>query len=186
MPPKTSKLCKSFCEVLRDSSTPSILEYFLQYMESVGALHIVHFWFSVESFKNALPITQSSVRHSSAMETNGQQPWTSCHTNCESTICMTGCPTGSPVSKDKPNRSVLKRRDTENHKYCNCLVNHQHQKVTSPQSLNPASSNVIPDNTHHICEHESPIAMDRVSQIHSRLLQSKHQEYEGHSSSSLS
>lgn len=51
MPPKTSKLCKSFPEVMKDTSSLSMLEYFIQYMEYVGALHLVQFWLTVESFK---------------------------------------------------------------------------------------------------------------------------------------
>ena len=31
-----------------------MLDYFIQYMEAENALHLLHFWFSVESFKNVM------------------------------------------------------------------------------------------------------------------------------------
>ena len=50
---RTSQLCKPLSAVLRDTSSLSMLEYFIQFMESVGSLHLVQFWLSVESFKSA-------------------------------------------------------------------------------------------------------------------------------------
>ena len=50
---RTSQLCKPLSAVLRDTSSLSMLEYFVQFMESVGSLHLVQFWLSVESFKSA-------------------------------------------------------------------------------------------------------------------------------------
>lgn len=53
--PRTSQLCKPLGHTLKDTSPLSMLEYFIQYMESVEALHLTQFWFSVESFKAAFP-----------------------------------------------------------------------------------------------------------------------------------
>ena len=50
---RTSQLCKPLSAVLQDTSSLSMLEYFIQFMESVGGLHLVQFWLSVESFKSA-------------------------------------------------------------------------------------------------------------------------------------
>ena len=50
---RMSQLCKPLSAVLRDTSSLSMLEYFIQFMESIGALHLVQFWLSVESFKSA-------------------------------------------------------------------------------------------------------------------------------------
>lgn len=48
-----SNLCKSLDEVLHDKSHLSMLPYFIQFMESVHAIHLVQFWFSVEAFRTA-------------------------------------------------------------------------------------------------------------------------------------
>lgn len=50
---RMSQLCKPLSAVLRDTASLSMLEYFIQFMESIGALHLVQFWLSVESFKSA-------------------------------------------------------------------------------------------------------------------------------------
>jgi len=50
---RTSQLCKPLSAILRDTSSFSVLEYFIQFMESGGGLHLVQFWLSVESFKSA-------------------------------------------------------------------------------------------------------------------------------------
>ena len=55
--PRASQLCKHLLEILSDSSPLSMLEYFIQFMESVGAVHLVQFWFCVESFKSAVTST---------------------------------------------------------------------------------------------------------------------------------
>ena len=49
----SSQLCKPLDVVLHEPSTFSVLNYFIQYMDSIGALHVVQFWLSVESFKSA-------------------------------------------------------------------------------------------------------------------------------------
>lgn len=50
---RTSRLCKPLRALLRESSPQSMLDYFIQYMEAKGALHLLQFWFAVETFKNA-------------------------------------------------------------------------------------------------------------------------------------
>lgn len=50
---RTSKLCKPLTAVLRDSGPQSMLDYFVQYMEGEGSLHLLQFWFAVETFKKA-------------------------------------------------------------------------------------------------------------------------------------
>ena len=59
---RMSQLCKPLSAVLRDTSSLSMLEYFIQFMESIGALHLVQFWLSVESFKSAGHGTSHSIR----------------------------------------------------------------------------------------------------------------------------
>ena len=54
--PRTSQLCKPLAAILKDSAGAlSMLEYFVQYMEEQDALHLLQFWFAVESFKIAAP-----------------------------------------------------------------------------------------------------------------------------------
>ena len=55
---RTSQLYKPLAAILKDSETGSalsMLEYFIQYMEEEDALHLLQFWFAVESFKTAAP-----------------------------------------------------------------------------------------------------------------------------------
>lgn len=55
---RTSQLYKPLAVILKDSETGSalsMLEYFIQYMEEEDALHLLQFWFAVESFKTAAP-----------------------------------------------------------------------------------------------------------------------------------
>lgn len=143
MPLKTSKLCQSFPEIVRDSS--SMLEYFIQYMESVGALHLVQFWLAVESFKaqcHSQPQTPSlgeNVRHlNSDSVCSGSPLLTSCSTEtmCDATGSHMGCsrtsqaaPSPGEVDRGARNvgesgarRKALQRRDTENQKYCDCGI----------------------------------------------------------------
>ena len=51
MPFKTSKLSASFSDMLKDTSTLSMLDYFIQYLETVHTVNLIQFWLSVESFK---------------------------------------------------------------------------------------------------------------------------------------
>jgi len=51
-----SNLCKSLDEILHDKNHLSTLPYFIQYMESAHAIHLVQFWFSVEAFRTAEPV----------------------------------------------------------------------------------------------------------------------------------
>ena len=52
---RVSQLCKPLWECLNapDSSPLSVLEYFIQFMAARDALHLLQFWFSVASFRNA-------------------------------------------------------------------------------------------------------------------------------------
>lgn len=65
---RSSQLYKHLLEILTDSSPLSMLEYFLQFMESVGAVHLVQFWFCVESFKSAVTSTPIQNCHTNAIE----------------------------------------------------------------------------------------------------------------------
>ena len=56
---QTSQLCKPLSAVLRDSAPLSMLDYFVQYMETEGALHLLQFWFAIETFKNVTSIYNS-------------------------------------------------------------------------------------------------------------------------------
>ena len=50
---RKSQLCSSLHYVLHDTTSEfNILDYFLQYMESVSALNLVQFWLSVQSFRS--------------------------------------------------------------------------------------------------------------------------------------
>ena len=51
MPFKSSKLSASFPDMLKDTSTLSMLDYFIQFMDTVQAIHLIQFWLSVESFR---------------------------------------------------------------------------------------------------------------------------------------
>ena len=53
--PRVSQLCKPLWNCLHDQSPLSILEYFIPFMTTRNALHLLQFWFSVASFKNAQP-----------------------------------------------------------------------------------------------------------------------------------
>ena len=59
-PKLTSDLCKPLSAILTDSSSVSMLDYFIQFMDSESALHIVQFWLTVEAFKSA-PSNSTSV-----------------------------------------------------------------------------------------------------------------------------
>ena len=50
---RKSQLSMQLNEILKVSSPPPMLEYFVQYMESVGALPLVQFWMAVETFKSS-------------------------------------------------------------------------------------------------------------------------------------
>ena len=83
--PRTSQLCKPLSAILKDSGTLSVLDYFIQFMESEGALHLLQFWFAVESFKNAI----SSPRHRDHLSpsTATHSPSTYCAANHE-LVCL--------------------------------------------------------------------------------------------------
>ena len=53
---QASQLCQPLSAILTADSEAgpiSILDYFVQYMERENALHLLQFWFAVQSFKNA-------------------------------------------------------------------------------------------------------------------------------------
>ena len=63
---RTSGLCKPLAAILMDSSPLSLLEYFIQHMESIGTLHLVQFWLTVQSFKLATSSSNSSTATAAA------------------------------------------------------------------------------------------------------------------------
>ena len=174
MPLKASKLCKSLSEILRDThSQLSMLDYFIQYTESVGALHMVQFWLSVESFRatahkplsptkpnensrrpNTLdksgrssfeatsPLSEivygvkgslvESRINSSTEKSQEARTWPS--SSPHSSNGSVGSP-GSPGNSGRDKHRVLQRRDTENHKYCNCRIHDMHQQESPSSSL---------------------------------------------------
>ncbi len=188
---KASKLCKSLLEILRDSHSPlSMLDYFIQYAESVGALHIVQFWLCVESFRatahspakepspaksrdsrtrpNTLDRSESSTsplssevaclvkgkgshgesRIGSATEKSHEKsrdggslvPSSNGSPRIRKYPSRGGPMTpgsspGSPGSNGRDKHKVLQRRDTENHKYCNCRIHALHQQESLSSSL---------------------------------------------------
>lgn len=53
---RVSQLLKPLWNCLHEQSSPlSILEYLIQFMASRDAVHLLQFWFSVASFRNAAP-----------------------------------------------------------------------------------------------------------------------------------
>lgn len=52
---RVSQLCKPLWNCLHEHTTLSVLEYLVQFLSAKDALHFLQFWFSVASFKNALP-----------------------------------------------------------------------------------------------------------------------------------
>lgn len=145
MPLKTSKLCQSFPKIMRKSS--SMLEYFIQYMESVDALQLVQFWLAAESFKaqnHSQPSLGENARHmnsdnsgSGNSDNSGSPSVTSCrsdttgsHMGCSRTSEAAPGPHEADVGGTR--HMVLRRRDTENHKYCNCGISMHHQQPTPP------------------------------------------------------
>ena len=66
--PRASQLYKHLLEILTDSSPLSMLEYFIQFMESAGAVHLVQFWFCVQSFKSAVTSNPVQDCHTNVIE----------------------------------------------------------------------------------------------------------------------
>ena len=54
-PKLTSDLCKPLPTVLTDTSSVSMLDYFIQFMEEEKSIQLVQFWLSVEAFKSTPP-----------------------------------------------------------------------------------------------------------------------------------
>lgn len=194
MPLKTSKLCQSFPKIMQESS--SMLEYFIQYMDSVNALHLVQFWLAVKSFK-ALNASQTSVgKNTRPSDTVGAGSGSPSETSsCTKASCDTttagshiGC---SRTSKDTADTSVggarhgvLRRRDTENHKYCNCGISMSMHQQTPP--LTPKQGSRTDMSTSQIqqesnsgrslkedCEYSSPRLKEANANMHTVVLTSK-------------
>lgn len=101
-------------------------------MESVSALHLVQFWLAVESFKAQRPKTPllgEKVNHLDSEHLNRPSvASTPMETNCG----IAGSPVGdsraaprqgeADVEAGATRHRILRRRDTENHKYCNCGI----------------------------------------------------------------
>lgn len=68
---RRSHLSQSLYDILTDSPSSPLLGYFIQYMESVSALHLVQCWLSVETFKHAEPVCEleSGLPSHSGLET---------------------------------------------------------------------------------------------------------------------
>lgn len=137
MPLRTSNLSKTFPEMLQDtSSTITMLDYFIQYLESIHALHMLQFWFLVEAFKTS---TVNLPEYSDSKDSH--------HPLCNHMTAQVGTENNVETEskgkekRGKSQRKVLQRRDTENYKYCNCKI---HEKMISP-SLPPSQSNSLPD-----------------------------------------
>lgn len=168
MPPKASQLCKSFPEVMKDTSSLSMLEYFIQYMEFVGALHLVQFWLTVESFK-ALAHSEPTLGELHSKRDTFRSPL------CEVAICSIAeatcditCSTGGSLVNSRtpmmaPGEGAssvegtgrhgvtvhkgLQRRDTEHYKYCNCGIG-----IHTPPVLHREASGDLQKN----CESPKP------------------------------
>ncbi len=54
MPFKTSKLSASFSDMLKDTSSLSMLDYFIQFLETLHVVHLMQFYLSVESFRSTV------------------------------------------------------------------------------------------------------------------------------------
>ena len=53
---RVSRLCQPLLNCLHSDQSPlSVLEYLIQFMAARDALHLLQFWFSVTSFRNATP-----------------------------------------------------------------------------------------------------------------------------------
>jgi hypothetical protein len=53
---RVSRLCQPLLNCLHSDQSPlSVLEYLIQFMAARDALHLLQFWFSVTSFRNAAP-----------------------------------------------------------------------------------------------------------------------------------
>ena len=58
--PMHSHLSKDLLTTLTDNSHNSLLEYFIHFMQTIDAVHLVQFWLTVESFKST-PQTPSNL-----------------------------------------------------------------------------------------------------------------------------
>ena len=231
MPTKTSKLCKTLLEILGDThSHLSMLDYFIQYTESVGALHMVQFWLSVESFrvtahKAVKPPSPTKPRENrtrpNTLDENGRTPRKAASPLSPEVLCLVkgspeesrakkshekppphdgsrtihgtpqtsngsprspiGSPRdqsghggsrtpasspGTPGSNGRDKHRVLQRRDTENHKYCNCKIHGLHQQESPSSSsrihgLGCSGGDVSSSVELHNHVHDSPAMVTR-------------------------
>ena len=109
---RTSQLCKPLAAILKDTeagSTLSVLEYFIQYMEEKDALHLLQFWFAVESFKTATPSpTDCSRQLTTSAYTTGHTD-KQCDTASVETGHMTQQQTVTEKGSTNPEYKVLNR-----------------------------------------------------------------------------
>lgn len=117
-------------------------------MESVSALHLVQFWLIVETFRvhsHSQPRTPQLGENARCLDSDKVSNGSPLAIPCSKCGTMeTGVRYGPGTSKDAPGtdeetRNVgggrhrgLQRRDTENHKYCDCRIDHMHQQPTPP------------------------------------------------------
>jgi hypothetical protein len=90
VPCRTSQLCKPLIAILKDSEAGSaalsMLEYFVQYMEEQDALHLLQFWFAVESFKTVAPSPKHTAMDCSQQLTDtSARAQTGDHKQCDTT-----------------------------------------------------------------------------------------------------
>ena len=68
---RVSQLSKPLWDCLHDHTSLSVLEYFIQFLAAKDALHLLQFWFSVASFKNALPSSVLPPNNSETVTESG-------------------------------------------------------------------------------------------------------------------
>lgn len=96
--PKHSHLCKDLLTTLKDDSPDSLMEYFIQYMESINAVQLIQFWLSVESFK-AARLSSNFPTHAAPAETPSTPVQdSSAHTD--------HCSSDSEVSESQPHAVI--------------------------------------------------------------------------------
>ena len=109
---RTSQLCKPLAAILKDSgagSALSMLEYFIQYMEEKDALHLLQFWFAVESFKTATPSPMDCSRQLTTSTCTTGHPDKQCDTASMETGHMTQRQTVAEKGSTNPECKVLNR-----------------------------------------------------------------------------
>lgn len=115
--PRKSQLSKSLADVLQDNSahTSTLLEYFIQFMEQAGALHLVQFWLSVESFKSLVD-NPANRTHAAAPVSTATTPATRGHYRHKSAAAgnlqlRPATETGGTLGKNVPSKSTDSQQD---------------------------------------------------------------------------